>query len=48
MTSATIAVTLSARRQRQAGAMLGFSPVTLIFIHTTGLTIIERPEGLTI
>ena len=48
MTSATIAVTLSARRQSQRGAMLGFSVVTLIFLYTLGLTVLEQPEGLKI
>ncbi len=48
MTSATVAVTLSARRRRQRGATLAFGVVTLIFIYTTGLTIIKQPEGLKI
>jgi len=48
MTSATIAVTLSARRRQQKAAMLGFGAVALIFIYTTAVTIFERPEGLKI
>jgi hypothetical protein len=48
MTSATIAVTLSARRHQQTAAMVGFGAVALIFIYTTAVTIIERPEGLKI
>jgi hypothetical protein len=48
MTSATIAVTLSARRRRQRGATLAFGAITLIFIYTTAVTIVERPEGLMI
>jgi hypothetical protein len=48
MTSATIAVTLSARRSQQLKAFVGFFVVTLIFIYTTGVTVIERPEGLQI
>jgi hypothetical protein len=48
MTSATIAVTLAARRRRQTVAMLGFGVVALIFVYTTVVTIAERPEGLKI
>jgi hypothetical protein len=48
MTSATIAVTLSARRHGQTAAMLGFGMVTLIFLYTTAVTVIERPEGMKI
>jgi hypothetical protein len=48
MTSATIAVTLSACRHQQPAAMLGFGAVALIFIYTTAVTIVERPEGLKI
>jgi hypothetical protein len=48
MTSATVAVTLSARRHKQMAAMLGFGTVSLIFIYTTAVTIIDRPEGLKI
>jgi hypothetical protein len=48
MTSATIAVTLSARRRGQPVAMMGFGLVTLIFLYTTAITVVERPEGLQI
>jgi hypothetical protein len=48
MTSAIIAVTLSARRQRRRGALIAFGVITLIFLYTTGITILERPEGLRI
>jgi hypothetical protein len=48
ITSATIAVTLSAHRKGQRGAMLGFGATSLIFIYTTGVTIFGRPEGLQI
>src|SRR5581483_3894365 len=46
MTSATVAVTLSARRCRQPAAMIGFGLITLIFLYTTAATVFERPEGL--
>jgi hypothetical protein len=48
MTSAIIAVTLSARRQRRRGAVVSFGVIALIFLYTTGITILERPEGLRI
>ncbi len=48
ITSATIAVTLSARRRRQRRAMVGFGLVALIFVYTTVVTVIEQPEGLLI
>ncbi len=46
MTSATVAVTLSARRMKQTAATWGFGLVTLIFIYTTLVNIRQRPEGL--
>lgn len=47
MTSATIAVTLSARRHRQRMALY-FGLVSLIFIYTFGNTVILQPEGIQI
>ncbi len=48
MTSATVAVTLSAHRHGQTAATIAFGVITLIFLYTTGVTILERPEGLKI
>ncbi|MFN8633321.1 MAG: amino acid transporter [Chloroflexota bacterium] len=48
MTSATVAVTLSAYRARQYAALALFGPVSLIFIYTTLVTVIGEPEGLKI
>ena len=48
MTSATVAVTLSARRAGQRAAAAWFSVVTLIFVYTTAVNIWEKPEGLRI
>ena len=48
MTSATVAVTLSAKRANQTKMMLGFGIVSAIFIYTTGVTLIKDPEGLKI
>ncbi len=46
ITSATIAVTLSARRHQDARGVLMFGTIAVIFIYTTIVTIVERPEGL--
>ncbi|HYI14856.1 MAG TPA: hypothetical protein VEX37_05675 [Thermomicrobiales bacterium] len=46
ITSATIAVTLAARRAQQRRATIAFGVIALIFIFTTAVNIIERPEGL--
>ena len=48
MSSAAIAVFLSARAKKQRPAMIGFALITLVFIYTTVLNIIERPDGLRI
>ncbi len=48
MTSATIAVTLSAWRAKQNAATFGFGIITLIFIYTTYQNIHDQPEGLQI
>jgi hypothetical protein len=48
MTSATVAVTLSARRAGQRAAAAWFAAVSLIFIYTTAVNIWEKPEGLRI
>jgi hypothetical protein len=46
MGSAALAVTLAARREKRFWA--GYGLLTLIFIYTTGVNIIERPEGIKI
>jgi hypothetical protein len=48
MTSASIAVTLSARRQAVRRAVAWFAVVAAIFVYTSALTILDRPEGLQI
>jgi hypothetical protein len=48
LTSASIAVTMSARRQGRRRATLGFSVVSAIFLYTIGSTIVAQPEGLLI
>jgi hypothetical protein len=47
MTSAAIAVTLSARRLGQRVQWL-FMLISLVFIYTTIVNIVEQPEGIKI
>jgi hypothetical protein len=48
ITSATIAVTLACRRRREERATLWFGAMSVIFIYTTILTVIEAPDGVKI
>lgn len=48
MTSATIAVTLAARKKRQRRATVEFTVVSCIFIYTFANTVISQPEGIQI
>ena len=48
ITSATIAVTLAARRKRNRRAFLGFGLVAAIFVYTTAITVVEQPQGIQI
>ncbi|BAZ27981.1 putative amino acid transporter [Cylindrospermum sp. NIES-4074] len=48
ITSAAFAVTLSAHRHREKRKTLIFGIITLLFIYTTVVNIIERPEGIRI
>ena len=46
ITSASVAVTISAMKRRQhTTTIFGFAVITLVFVYTTILNIIERPEG---
>jgi len=47
ISSAALAVTLSARRRRSRGTFT-FGLITLVFVYTTVVNIIERPEGIRI
>lgn len=47
MSSASIAVTLSARR-RKSNWTIGFLLISLVFVYTTVVNIIERPDGIKI
>jgi hypothetical protein len=48
MTSAAVAVTLSARRKNQRAQMIAFLVISVIFVYTTIVNIIERPDGVRI
>ncbi len=48
ITSAAFAVTLSAQHQRSKRKTLAFGIITLLFLYTTIVNIIERPEGIKI
>ena len=48
ITSASVAVTLSALHKKQRAATIGFAAVTVVFLHTTVANIIERPDGVRI
>ena len=48
ITSATIAVTLAARRVGQRRAVIAFGLVAVLFVYTLAVTIIADPEGLQI
>jgi hypothetical protein len=48
ITSAAVAVTLSARRKRQWKRMTGFAVVAVILAYTLVVNIVQRPDGLRI
>ena len=48
ITSASVAVTLAARRARQRARTIGFGVVAAIFVYTTVANMVERPDGLRI
>nr|WP_246097839.1 amino acid transporter [Rhodococcus spelaei] len=46
ITSAAVAVTLSARRRGERRKLVGFGVVAVIFLYTTVVNVFERPEGV--
>ena len=48
ITSASVAVTLSARRKQQKGPTIGFGIAAVVFVLTTAVNMVERPDGLKI
>ncbi len=48
ITSASVAVTLSARHRKQKKRTVGFAIVAVVFLYTTVANVIERPDGIRI
>lgn len=48
MSSAAFAVTLLARQRRSRKGVITFGLITLVFLYTTIINVIERPEGIRI
>jgi hypothetical protein len=48
MSSAAIAVTLSARKAGQRGLAVAFGLIAAILLYTTGANVVERPDGVKI
>jgi hypothetical protein len=48
ITSASVAVTLSALHKKQRAATIGFAVVSAVFAYTTVVNVIERPDGVRI
>ncbi|MFB9236920.1 amino acid transporter [Plantactinospora siamensis] len=48
ITSAAVAVTLSARRRRQRRQVIAFAAITAVLVYTTAANVFERPDGVKI
>ncbi|OIK00120.1 APC family permease [Streptomyces colonosanans] len=48
ISSAAIAVTVAARRARQKGWTIAFAVIAAVFLYTTVVNVIERPDGVKI
>lgn len=48
ITSAAVAVTLSARRRQQKKRTIAFGVISVVFVYTTVANVIERPDGVRI
>lgn len=48
ITSAAIAVALSARRRRHPRAAAGYAVIAAVFLATTAVNVVERPDGVKI
>jgi hypothetical protein len=48
ITSAAVAVTLSARRARQGARTWGFAAISAVFVYVTVANVVERPDGVKI
>ncbi|WP_405996795.1 amino acid transporter [Streptomyces sp. NBC_00829] len=48
ITSAAVAVTIAARRARERGWAIAFGVISAVFVYTTAVNVIERPDGVKI
>jgi len=48
ITSASVAVTLSAHHKHQRKRTVGFGVIALVFVYTTIVNVVERPDGVRI
>ncbi|HET7767466.1 MAG TPA: amino acid transporter [Chloroflexota bacterium] len=48
MSSAAVAVTITTRRSGERRAFIAFAAITLVFLYTTVVNVIERPDGIKI
>ncbi|MEU6279111.1 amino acid transporter [Streptomyces sp. NPDC047028] len=48
ISSAAIAVTIASRKARQRGWTIGFGVISAVFLYTTVVNVIERPDGVKI
>ncbi|MDN0200360.1 amino acid transporter [Streptomyces sp. S.PNR 29] len=48
ISSAAIAVTIAARKARQRNWTIGFAVISAVFLYTTVVNVIERPDGVKI
>lgn len=48
MTSAAVAVCISAKRKGQRWQAIGFGIISVVFLYTTGANVVERPDGIRI
>jgi hypothetical protein len=48
ITSAAVAVTLSARRKGHRGRTVAYGLIAAVFVYTTGANVVERPDGVKI
>ncbi len=48
MTSAAVAVTLSAWKRGARGSAAGFAAISAVFAYTTAVNVVERPDGVKI
>ncbi|MFF5408183.1 amino acid transporter [Streptomyces misionensis] len=48
ISSAAIAVTIAARKARQRRWTIGFAVISVVFLYTTVVNVIERPDGVKI